>query len=130
VRLVRQLWWWRSTFLLPLGLSFGLGTVIGLVLGVLAVFAVIGWQVSKITPSDYPTIRRGTCPHHSGRRLVLCHGLLPDEGATTVRFGDITDKTVRARVVVTIQMMLDVVIGGLVVRSSLNRGQRSDRFEE
>lgn len=46
---------------------------------------------------------------------------------TTVGFGDITAKTEAARVVVTIQMMLDLVIIGLVVRLVVNAikvGQR------
>jgi uncharacterized protein with GYD domain len=46
---------------------------------------------------------------------------------TTVGFGDITAKTEAARIVVTIQMMLDLVIIGLVVRLVVNAikiGQR------
>jgi voltage-gated potassium channel len=46
---------------------------------------------------------------------------------TTVGFGDITAKTQVARVVVTIQMMLDLVFVGLVIRLGINAvkvGQR------
>ena len=46
---------------------------------------------------------------------------------TTVGFGDITAKTQAARVVVTLQMMPDLVIIGLVVRLVVNAikiGQR------
>lgn len=46
---------------------------------------------------------------------------------TTVGFGDITAKTQAARVLVTVQMMLDLVIIGLVVRLVINAikiGQR------
>ena len=46
---------------------------------------------------------------------------------TTVGFGDITAKSEAARVVVTIQMMLDLVIIGLVARLVVNAvkvGQR------
>lgn len=43
--------------LLPIDQRFGLETVIGLVLGVVALLAVIGWQMWRIIRSDYPTIR-------------------------------------------------------------------------
>ena len=39
---------------------------------------------------------------------------------TTVGFGDITAKTEAARILVTVQMMLDLVVIGLVVRLVLN----------
>ena len=138
-------------FLLPLDHGYGFGTVIGLVLGVVALIAIIGLQVWQITRSDYPTLRAV-----EGLALIVPLYVLSfaavyflmerANGAnfgsplsridamyysatifTTVGFGDITAKTQVARVVVTIQMMLDLVIIGLVVHLVINAikiGQR------
>ena len=138
-------------FLVPLDHSFGLGTVIGIALGVLALFAIIGWQVWKITQSDYPTIRAVEAlaliiPLYVFFFATVYFLMNHANGApfgtplsrvdamyfsatvfTTVGFGDITAKTEAARVLVTIQMMLDLVIIGLVVRLVVNAvkiGQR------
>lgn len=138
-------------FLLPLDHTFGFETVIGLILGVLALFAVVGWQVWKITRSDYPTIRAVEALALIIPLYVLLFATLyflmnhANESTfgsplsrvdamyfsatvfTTVGFGDITAKTEAARVLVTIQMMLDLVIIGLVARLVINAikvGQR------
>jgi len=138
-------------FLLPLDHTFGLETVIAMVLGVLALFVIIGWQVRTITRSDYPTIRAVEAlaliiPLYvllfATVYFLMNHANGASFGAslsrvdamylsatvfTTVGFGDITAKTEAARVVVTIQMMLDLVIIGLVVRLVVNAvkiGQR------
>jgi voltage-gated potassium channel len=138
-------------FLVPMDRSFGLGTVIGLVLGVLALFAIIGFQVWKIARSDYPTIRAVEAlaliiplyvlffasvyflMNHAngasfGSPVSRVDGMYYSTTVfTTVGFGDITAKTEAARIVVTIQMMLDLVIIGLVVRLVVNAikvGQR------
>jgi len=138
-------------FLVPMDRSFGLGTIIGLVLGVLALFAVIGWQVWRITRSDYPTIRAvealalivplyvlffATVYFLMNRANGATFGTPVSRVAgmyfsatvfTTVGFGDVAAKTEAARIAVTIQMMLDLVIIGLVVRLVVNAvkiGQR------
>jgi hypothetical protein len=131
-------------FLVPMDRSFGLGTVIGLVLGVLALFAIIGWQVWNIAHSDYPTIRAvealalivplyvlffatvyflmnhadGTTFGSPVSRVDAMY--FSTTVFTTVGFGDITAKTEAARIVVTIQMLLDLVIIGLVARLVIN----------
>jgi voltage-gated potassium channel len=131
-------------FLLPMDRSFGLGTVIGLILGVLVLFAIIGWQVWRIARSDYPTLRAVEALALIIPLYVLFFATIyfltnRADGATfgspvsrvdamyfsttvftTVGFGDITAKTEAARIVVTIQMMLDLVIIGLVVRLVVN----------
>ena len=138
-------------FLLPLDHTFDSETVIGLNLGVLALFAIVGWQVRKITRSDYPTIRAVEALALIIPLYVLLFATLyflmnHANGSTfgspvsrvdamyfsatvftTVGFGDITAKTEVARVLVTIQMMLDLVIIGLVARLVINAikiGQR------
>jgi voltage-gated potassium channel len=138
-------------FLVPMDRSFGLGAVIGLVLSVLALFAIIGWQVWKISRSEYPTIRAVealalTIPLYvlffATVYFLMNHANGSTFGSpvsrvdamyfsatvfTTVGFGDITAKTEAARIVVTIQMMLDLVIIGLVARLVINAikiGQR------
>ena len=114
-------------------------------------FAVIGWQVWKITRSDYPTIRAVEAlaliiPLYvllfATLYFLMNHANKSTFGSplsrvdamyfsatvfTTVGFGDITAKTEAARVLVTIQMMLDLVIIGLVARLVINAikvGQR------
>ena len=138
-------------FLAPMDNTFGPRTVIGVILGLLAVFVIIAWQVWKITRSQYPTIRAVEAlalivplyvllfatayflmNHASGATFG---GSISRIDAmyfsatvfTTVGFGDITAKTQAARVVVTIQMLLDLVIIGLVARMVINAikiGQR------
>ena len=138
-------------FLVPMDRSFGPDSVIGLVLGLLAVFAIIGWQVWQITRADYPTLRAV----ESLALIIPLYVLLfatvyflmnhANESTfggplsridamyfsatvfTTVGFGDFTAKTEAARVMVTVQMMLDLAIIGLVVRLVINAvkiGQR------
>jgi len=138
-------------FLVPMDRSLDPGTVIGLVLGILAFFAIVGWQVWKITRSDYPTVRAVEAlalviPLYVLLFATVYYLMNHANGATfgsplsrvdamyfsatvftTVGFGDITAKTEAARVIVTIQMMLDLVIIGLVVRLIINAikvGQR------
>ena len=131
-------------FLIPMDRSFGLGTVIGLVLGGLALFAIIGWQIWKITRSGYPTIRavealaliiplyilfcatvyflmnRANGATFGGPVSHVDAMYFSTTVFTTVGFGDITAKTEAARIIVTIQMMLDLVIIGLVARLVIN----------
>ena len=138
-------------FLVPMDRSLGPGTVIGLVLGLLAFFAIIGWQVRNITRSDYPTVRGIEAlalliplyvllfatvyylMNHAnqatfGSSLSRVDAMYFSATVfTTVGFGDITAKTEAARVLVTVQMMLDLVIIGLVARLVVNAikiGQR------
>jgi voltage-gated potassium channel len=138
-------------FLIPMDRTLTPATVIGIALGALAFIAIVGWQVWNITRSDHPTFRAVEAlaliiPLYvllfaSGYYLVN-HTDMATFGEpvtrvdamyfsatvfTTVGFGDITAKTQGARVIVTVQMMLDLVIIGLVVRLVINAvkvGQR------
>lgn len=138
-------------FLAPMDRGFNGDTILGLVLGLLALVAVIGWQVWRITRSEYPTLRGvealalivplyvllfATAYFLASRSDVTSFGdpltrvdamYFSATAFTTVGFGDTTAKTQAARVLVTIQMMLDLVIIGLVVRLVINAvkvGQR------
>ena len=131
--------------------TFVPGTVIGLVLAVPAFFAIVGWQAWKITRSNHPVVRGVEAlalliPLYvflfATAYFLMSHANGSSFGSplsrvdamyysatvfTTVGFGDITAKSEAARVVVTIQMMLDLVIIGLVARLVVNAvkvGQR------
>lgn len=138
-------------FLLPLDHGFAGETVIDLVFGLAGVVALIGWEVWQITGSNYPTLRAAEAlalivPLYIVLFAAAYFLMERANGAsfgspltridamyysvtvfTTVGFGDISAKTQPARVVVMIQMMLDLVIIGLVVRVIINAvkvGQR------
>ena len=119
-------------------------TVTELVLGVLALFAIIAWQIWRITQSEHPGIRAVEALAFTVPLYILLFAtayFLMDHAQastfaqplsridsmyfsatvfTTVGFGDITAKGEAARVVVTFQMMMDVVILGLVARLVIN----------
>ncbi len=131
-------------FLLPLDHSSSAGVVAELTLGVLALAGIIAWQVRSIVGSDHPTSRAVEALALSVPLYVLLFattyflmaranhatfgGPLSRTDAlyfsttvfTTVGFGDITAKTEAARLAVTIQMWLDLVFLGLVVRLVVN----------
>jgi voltage-gated potassium channel len=131
-------------FLVPMDHGTDTGTVTELVLGVLAVATVIAWQLRQIIRSKNPTMRAVealafTVPLYillfATTYFLMAHAQAAsfDEHLsridamyfsatvfTTVGFGDITAKTQAARVVVTIQMFLDLLILGLVVRLVVN----------
>ena len=121
-----------------------LGAVAELALGVLVLVGIIVWQVRRIVGSDHPISRAVEALALSVPLYVLLFattyflmaranhatfgGPLSRTDAmyfsstvfTTVGFGDITAKTEAARLVVTLQMWLDLVFLGLVVRLVVN----------
>jgi voltage-gated potassium channel len=131
-------------FLLPFDHGFAGEAVIGLVVGLAAVVVLIGWECWRITGSDYPTLRgvealalivplyillfatayflmeRANRASFGSPLSKIDAMYYSATVFTTVGFGDITAKTQTARVVVTIQMMLDLVFVGLVVRLGIN----------
>lgn len=131
-------------FLMPLDRAMNAATVTELVLGVLTLFIIIGWQIWRITRSDYPGIRAVEALAFTVPLYILLFAtayFLMDHAQsstfaqplsridsmyfsatvfTTVGFGDITARGEAARVVVTFQMMLDLVILGLVARLVIN----------
>jgi len=138
-------------YLVPLDKEMDASTVIELVIAALALAGVIAWQVWHISRSAYPTMRAVesfafTIPVYvlsfAALYFVIDHANPASFGSrltrtdtmyfsttvlTTVGFGDISAKTQAARVLVTCQMMLDLLIVGLVVRLVVNAvkvGQR------
>ena len=53
----RSSWWWRWYFRIPMDRAITATTVIGLVIGVLALFAIIAWQIREIMRSEHPVVR-------------------------------------------------------------------------
>ena len=131
-------------FVLPLDHSSSAGVVAELVLGVLVLAGIIAWQVRRIVGSDHPTSRAVEALALSVPLYVLLFattyflmaranhatfgGPVSRTDAlyfsttvfTTVGFGDITAKTEAARLAVTLQMWLDLLFLGLVVRIVVN----------
>ncbi len=131
-------------FVLPLNHSSSAGVVAELVLGVLVLAGIIAWQVRRIVRSEHPTSRAVEALALSVPLYVLLFATTyflmaranhatfggPVSRAdalyfsttvfTTVGFGDITAKTEAARLAVTLQMWLDLLFLGLVVRIVVN----------
>ena len=131
-------------FIAPLNHAMSPVTIIELVLLALAIFAMIGWQIWRITQSDYPTLRAVEAlafivpaylvffatiyylmnhanPATFGTSQTKLDSLYFSATVfTTVGFGDISAKTQPARAVVLCQMVLDLVILGMVVRLVVN----------
>jgi voltage-gated potassium channel len=131
-------------FLVPMDRAMTAATVTELVLGVLVLFAVVAWQIRRIIRSDHPGIRGVEALAFTLPLFILLFATAyylmghaqPTTFAqplsridsmyfsatvfTTVGFGDIAARGEAARVVVTLQMMLDLVVVGLVVRLVVN----------
>ena len=111
-----------------------------LVIGIVAFAVVLAWQLRRVTRAEYPVLRAVhalavTIPFFlvvfAAVYLSLAHGSeanfsepLDHTGAlylaitvfSTVGFGDITPESELARIVVSVQMLLDLVVIGVVVR--------------
>ena len=131
-------------FLAPLGDRTNAGRVVELGAGLLALVAVIAWQLRQIIRSAHPSVRavealafsvplyillfatayflmaHANAAAFSGRMTRTDSMYFSTTIFTTVGFGDITAKSQAARVVVTVQMFLDLVILGLVARLVVN----------
>ena len=127
-------------FLIPMDRAITATTVIELVIGGLALFAIIAWQIREITRSEHPGVRAVEAlalaiPVYvllfATVYFLMAHARSATFGVplsrtdamyfsatvfTTVGFGDIAAKSQAARVIVTSQMFLDLVIIGIVVR--------------
>jgi voltage-gated potassium channel len=115
-------------------------SVVGLVLGIVAFAVVFAWQLHRVRNADLPGLRAvqalgGAIPlflvAFAAGYLSLSHSAashfsepLNHTGAlylvvtifSTVGFGDITPKGDLARAIVSIQMILDLIVIGAVVR--------------
>ena len=131
-------------FLVPMDRAFGAATMAELVLAALVLVGVIAWQVRQIHRSEHPGARAVEAIAFTLPVYILLFAttyyLMERANATTfaqplsridsmyfsvavfttVGFGDIAAKTQAARVVVTFQMILNLVIVGLVLRLLVN----------
>ena len=137
-------------YVLPLDRLFDVNVVVVLVVGVALLAGMIAWQVRAIERSTYPGIRAvqslaSTTPLFlllfASTYYVLSLGdpetftepltrtdalYLTVTIFATVRFGDISAKVETARLVVTAQMLLDLVVLGLgiqVILGAVKRGK-------
>lgn len=127
-------------YLLPMDAPFGVGTVAGLVLGLIAVTALFLWQVRAIVRSPHPELRAveslaavvplsvllfatsyflleratpGSFTEPLTRTDALYFALTV---ISTVGFGDITARTETARVITMIQMVGGILLVGIAAR--------------
>jgi len=136
-------------YALPFDNPFGARTVVVLLGGVLVVGTLVAWQIRLILRARYPALRAMeslalTVPLFlvlfAAAYIVLASS---DPGAfsetltrtdalyfvitvfATVGFGDITAVTETARILVTLQMVGDLVVLGLVVRAVISAVERT-----
>ena len=131
-------------FLAPMDRAIGAATMAELVLAALVLVGVIAWQVRQIHRSEHPGARAVEAIAFTLPVYILLFAtsyyLMERANATTfaqplsridsmyfsvavfttVGFGDIAAKTQAARVVVTFQMILNLVIVGVVLRLLVN----------
>jgi voltage-gated potassium channel len=131
-------------FVAPLDRPMSPATITELVVLALVVFALFGWHIWRITLSAYPTVRGVEAlafivPAYlvlfAAIYYLMNHGSPATFGTsqtkldtlyfsatvfTTVGFGDISARTPAARATVLVQMILDLIILGLVVRLVVN----------
>ena len=137
--------------LLPLDREFTPGTLAALGTGVLAMSLLVAWQVRSILRSPHPALRAIEAVALSLPLFLLLfaatYTLLSDSDPAafteplsrldslyfvvtvfaTVGFGDISAVTAVARVLVTVQMVGDLILIGLVLRvflTAVDRGRR------
>jgi voltage-gated potassium channel len=138
-------------FVLPLDHGADGVTVATITLGIGAIMVVIAWQLRAITRSKYPNVRAVeaiafTIPlylllfatvYFAMARAASTNFTAPLTRTdslyfavtifTTVGFGDISAKSEAARLVVTCQMLLDLLLIGVVVKlffSAITRSQQ------
>jgi hypothetical protein len=131
-------------YALPVGNGLGLGTSLRLTAGLTFFAVAVAWQAKRIVGSDLPEVRAVqalavivplflvifaviylSIAHSSTSSFSesLDHTRALYFTVTvfsTVGFGDITPKTDFARIIVSVQMLLDLVIIGAVVRLLIN----------
>ncbi len=127
-------------FLLPLGGGTSVEKIIKITLGAMVLTAIIIWQVRQIIRSSHPVgravealafsiplymllfattyfVMAHSNPNAFGIALSRTDAMYFSSTVfTTVGFGDITAKSEAARLVVTVQMWLDLAFLGLVLR--------------
>jgi hypothetical protein len=141
-------------YALPIGKHTGLAVILRMLAGLALVVAVLWWQLQRILRADLPELRAAEALAVVVPLFLLVYSVIyltmsharPQTFSTTldhtralyftitvfstVGFGDITPRTDSARIVVSLQMLVDLVVLGVVVRllfnaarSGLGRGQ-------
>jgi len=140
-------------YVLPLDRRSDAAVFVVLVVGVALLATMIAWQVRAIETSDYPAIRAVQALSSITALFLLLFAstyfvLSRDDPTTftevldrsdalyltvtifaTVGFGDISAQTEMARLAVTVQMLLDLVVLGLgiqVILGAVQRGKADD----
>ena len=138
-------------YALPMDHEFDTATTVLLLVGLLVFAALVTWQVRAILRSDYPAVQAvqalavaiplfllvfastyflmakaqpGTFTESLTRTDALYFTVTI---FATVGFGDITAVTQTARVVTIVQMLLDLIVLGLLIRLVLGAVQTSQR---
>jgi voltage-gated potassium channel len=93
-------------------------SLVRLVLGIAAFAVILAWQLRRVMHADLPVLRAiqalgGTIPLFLVTFAALYVAITV---FSTVGFGDITPEGDLARIVMSIQMLLDLVVIGAVVR--------------
>jgi hypothetical protein len=138
-------------YVLPLDQGFGRRTLLALVFGLLAVGVLVAWQARSILVSPHPALRAAESIALAAPLFLVLFAVVylalstTDPGSfseplsrtdslyfvmtvfATVGFGDITPVTQLARVLVTVQMVGDLVVVGLVLRIFLTAVERGRR---
>ena len=137
-------------YLLPLDQPLNGNTLTRLIIGLLVFAGIAVWQIRTIVGSRYPAIRRiealgliapfyvvlfastyflmeHASPGNFSQPLTRTDALLAVTVFATVGFGDITAKSQPARVVVTVQMIVNLVLlgaGARILLGAVSRGQQ------
>jgi voltage-gated potassium channel len=135
-------------YVIPLRMTVDAGTLIRLIVGLAVLSALIAWQLRGIARSPYPTLRAfetlavaiplflllfaATYTVLSQVQPAAFTETMSRTDAVyftvtvfaTVGFGDISAVSTAARVLVTIQMLADLLLLGIVLRAVLNAVDR------
>ncbi|MCX5214995.1 potassium channel family protein [Kitasatospora sp. NBC_00240] len=135
-------------YLIPMDKPYGAATVLGLVLGLLAVSALLVWQTRSVSRSPYPRLRAVEALAAVFPSLILLFAtsyfLLERSQSgsfteslsrtdavyftvtvfSTVGFGDIAPRTGVARTTVVFQMLADVLLIGVIAHVMLEAVRR------
>jgi hypothetical protein len=143
-------------YVLPLRVTADLGTVIRLVVGLAALSLVIAWQLRAIARSPYPALRAVdtlavvipvflllfaaaySLMSQAQPAVAFSEELSRTDAVyfsvtvfSTVGFGDISPVSDPARILVTVQMLADLLVLGLVLRAVLDAvGRGKARLSE
>ena len=138
-------------YVVPLDRGVDAATVVEIGIGWAVVAVIIGWQVRQITRSKYPGLRAAEALAFTIPLYLLLFAstyFLMARAATTnftepltrtdalyfsvtvfttVGFGDISAKSQAARLIVTLQMLADLLLLGIGIRLFLNAVKRSQQ---